>query len=414
MARRGINRLPASYQRLKPGLHADGGCLYLQVSIGTTGNRRASWVFRYQMGGRTRDMGLGSINDIALGEARDLAREYRRLAKQGIDPIDRRNAEVARNLAANVAVMTFDAAADAYIRAHRSAWRNVVHAQDWVASVRSYASPILGKMSVADIETSHITRVLGPIWDDKTVTAKRVRGRIESILGWATTAGYRQGDNPARWRDHLENVLARPDRIRPVKHLAALPFEEMPGFYAALCAHRGVAALALRFLILTAVRPLDVRHARRTDINRDKRLWAIPAFSKTGRPHRVPLSAAAVAVLDQTERLSAGSEFQFPGEGGRRLAASSLRYVIDHMQLKGRVTVHGSRAVFRTWVMEATNFPRELAELALGHTVGSGVERAYARGDMLAKRAALMETWGRFPTTPSQAGKVVPLRWTAS
>jgi len=217
---RSINRLPSSYKTLKPGMHCDGGNLYLQVTAGAKGNRRLSWIFRYvltgqkarHMGGqkarnKARDMGLGSINDISLGEARETAREYRKLVKQGIDPITRRNAERAKNLAANVAAMTFDQAAEIYIRQHSAAWKSPVHARQWGTTLKTYASPIIGRVPVADIETPHVMKVLEPIWRTKLETASRVRGRIESILGWATVSGHRKGENPARWRDHLDNLL---------------------------------------------------------------------------------------------------------------------------------------------------------------------------------------------------------------
>lgn len=414
MAHGGINRLPPSYAKLKLGLHADGGNLYLQVTAGAKGNRRLSWIFRYQrQGGKARDMGLGAIHTVSLAEARETAREYRQLLRRGIDPIEHRDAAIAKNLAASAAVITFDEAAERFIRAHRSSWTNPDHAQQWPSSLKTYASPVIGRMDVRAIETTHIVRVLSPIWNEKTETATRLRGRIESILGWCATAGYRQGDNPARWRGHLENLLAKPGKIAPVKHLPALSFDRMPEFFTELSRQKDVGALALQFLILTAVRSLDVRNARCADVDIGKRTWTITALSKTRRELRVPLSAAAIAVLEKAGQLitvNIDSNFLFPGENGQRLSESSMSDMLKRLGRKDQMTVHGSRATFRTWAMEATNFPREIAELSLGHIVGSAVERAYQRGDALAKRAALMEAWGRYLTTPRQPGKVVHLR----
>jgi hypothetical protein len=199
---RGIKRLPASHKTLKPGMHCDGGNLYLQVTEGAGGNRRRSWIFRYVLKGRkARDMGLGSLDTVTLAEARETAREYRNLVRQGIDPIGHRDALVAKNLATDAAVMTFDEAADSYIKQHRAGWRNVAHAREWPSSLARYASPVIGKLPVADVTTAHIMKILNPLWTEKPQTASRLRGRIEKVLGWATTSGYRTGDNPARWRD---------------------------------------------------------------------------------------------------------------------------------------------------------------------------------------------------------------------
>ena len=416
---RGVERLPASYRTLKPGLHGDGGCLYLQVSDGDSGNRRKSWIFRYQLAGqRRRDMGLGSLADVTLSEARETAREYRKLVKQGLDPIDERNKTVAQNLAARTAVMTFDQAAEAYLRQHRSGWKSTVHAEQWAASVRAYASPVLGRMGVANIDTGHVMKVLEPIWQTKTETASRVRGRIEAVLGWAAASGYRpKGENPARWHDHLDQLLARPSKIKKVKHTAALDYRKMADFLVALRARRGVPSLALQFTIFTCVRSEDVRNARWAHIDRASRTWTIPAFSKTGVEHKVPLSTAALAVLDKVQAITGAiggtvsqSEFIFPNDvTGARLSTNGMLCVIDRMGLKGEITAHGCRASFRTWAQEETNFPWELAELSLGHTVGTKVERAYARGDAFKKRVAIMQSWANYCSTPRQPGTVIPL-----
>jgi integrase len=401
----------------------DGGGLYLQMTLGQDKNIRRSWIFRYQRSkdDPVRDMGLGSLNDIGLAEAREIARKCRNIVKEGRDPIRERDAEVTRNLAASAVVMTFDKAADTYIARHRSGWKNPIHAAQWPASLKTYASPIIGKMSVADIDTPHVLKVLNPIWHEKPDTAKRVRGRIESILGWATVQGFRKDDNghdkpnPARWRGHLDTSLTAPGRVRKVKHQAAIAYEEMPTFMAELRARKGVAALALEFAILTAVRTSDVLDARRAHINRAERRWEIPEFSKTGRSHRVPLSDAALAVIGKVEKIAhdiggdvGKSEFLFPNDvTGAALSANAMLAVLDRMGRKGAMTTHGCRATFRTWAQEKTGFAYEVAEMSLGHKVGTEVERAYARGDALKKRSAIMQQWANFCAKPAKSGKVV-------
>jgi integrase len=416
---RSTGRLPASYKTLRPGLHSDGGNLYLQVSDGSEGRRRRSWIFRYTLSGRKRrDMGLGSLDDVTLAEARDVAREYRKLLKQGIDPIGHRNTQRAQNLAASVAVMTFDQAAEAYIRQHRAGWKNLDHAAQWQRSLKNHASPVIGRMSVADITTAHVMKVLNPIWNEKTETASRVRGRIEAVLGWATVSGYRQGENPARWRDHLDNLLASRGKVHSVKHQPALPYTDMSAFIVDLHKRRAMAALALEFAILTCVRSADVVNAKHADVDRTTRMWIIPAFSKTGVEHRVPLSTTALAVFDKARKIAneiggdvGRSDFAFPNDvTGDHLSSNALLGVIERMGRKGAATTHGFRASFRTWAQEQTNFPWELSEMALGHKVGTKVERAYARGDAFKKRVAIMQAWADYCSRPQQPGKVIQLQ----
>jgi integrase len=398
----------------------DGGNLYLQATLGKEGNVRRSWIFRYQRKGHpVRDMGLGSLNDVSLAEARDLAREYRGLVKRGIDPIERRNAEVAQNLAASARVMTFDEAGATYIHQHQATWKNPKHAAQWKNTLRDYASPTLGRLSVADITTEHVSKLLDPIWTVKPETASRVRGRVEAVLGWATVKKYRTGDNPARWRGHLDKLFPAKGKVRKVKHQAALAYSEMPDFMAELREQRkGMAALALEFAILTCVRTADVRKARWDHIDRSARMWTIPEFSKTHREHRVPLSKAAMAVLDKAEQIACDvggaiqqSGFLFPNDvTGAALSENAMLAVLERMGRKGAMTTHGCRASFRTWAQERTSFAWELCEMSLGHVVGEKVERAYARGDALKKRYAIMETWAGFLAKPDKTGKVIPLQ----
>lgn len=353
MARGGIGFLRATYQNLKtPGLHGDGGNLYLQVSVGPAGNLRRSWIFRYELKGRKpRDMGLGSINDVTLAEARETARQYRKLVKEGIDPIAERDARVAKNLAATATALSFDQAGESYMRQHRAGW-TPDHAAQWVSSLKSHVSPIIGKLSVADITTAHVMKVLEPLWRERTETGVRVRGRLEAVLGWATVSGYRTGDNPARWRGHLDNLLAARSKVRAVRHHPALPYVEMPAFLQELRARRGMAALALEFAVLTCVRSADVFNAKHADIDRTSRTWTIPAFSKTGVPHRVPLSTAAFAAYDKARKIVAEiggkvarSEFAFPNDvTGARLSQNAMLHVLTRMGRGGVVTTHGCRA----------------------------------------------------------------------
>jgi integrase len=414
--------LPATYRTMKkPGLHADGGCLYLQVTADDDGNVRGrSWIFRYQRGARVRDMGLGSVATFTLVDAREKAREYRKLLLEGLDPIEQRNARVAKNLAASAAVMTFDQAAESYMRQHRAGWKNLVHSRQWTSSLKTYVSPVIGALPVQAIDTALVMKVIEPLWREKTETASRIRGRIEAVLGWATVSGHRAGDNPARWRGHLANLLPSRRKVAAVTHVTALPYSEMPSFMAELRARRGMGALALEFAVLTCVRTADVLNAKHVDIDRSTRMWVIPSFSKTGKEHRVPLSRQALAVLDRARKIAMGiggnvgnSEFTFPNDiTGARLFQNPMGQVLTRMGRKGTMTVHGARASFRTWAQEATSFPWELSEMALGHRVGDAVQRAYARGDSFQKRVAIMAAWSDFLDRPQQpaGGEVVQLR----
>jgi integrase len=404
----------------------DGGGLYLQVSIGPNATVRRSWIFRYQRPGQpVRDMGLGSFHDVGLADARDLARQNRKLVKDGLDPIVQRDARIAKNIANSASVITFKDAAETFIRQHRSTWKNIAHARQWPQTLQDYAYPTLARMSVADVETAHVMKVLNPIWQDKVETAKRLRGRIEQILGWATASGYRKDQhghdrpNPARWRGHLDKLLAAPTKVREVKHQAALPYDDMADFMVKLRARNGVGSLALEFLILTCVRTADVRRGQWDQIDRAAKVWVIPKFSKTGREHRVPLCRQALAVLDKVRGITkaiegrvAQSEFIFPNDRtGKALSENALLAVIERAGLKGKVTSHGFRSSFRDWAREQTNFPRELSEMSLGHMVGSKVERAYARGDALQKRFRIIQAWADFCGQPVvDRGEVVPMQ----
>jgi integrase len=401
-------------------LLCDGANLNLQITVGKEGNVRRSWIFRYQRGDVVRDMGLGSADDFSLKEARALAEKYRKLHKLGKDPISERDAEIARNVAAKGA-MTFDEAAQQYISTHKSGWRNKQHHDQWSSSLKTYAAKI-GRMLVGDVDTEHVMQCLNPIWHDKPETANRVRQRIELVLGWAGAQGLRKDEhghdkpNPARWLGHLKNLLPPPAKVRKRKNQPALAYTEMPAFLADLRARTGIAPLALEFAILCGVRTLDVRNAKRSRIDHGKGMWVIPAYSKTGIEHRVPLSKPAMAVVEKVEAIChdmggtvAKSDYLFPNDRtGKPLSENALLAVIERMGRKGTMTTHGCRASFRTWMQEQTNFPHELAEMSLGHKVGDDVVRAYMRCDALKKRIAVMESWANYLARPKGEGGVVP------
>jgi integrase len=376
----------------RPGHYGDGEGLWLQIS----GSGSKSWVFRFTLAGRAREMGLGSLNAVSLAIAREKARECRLLLSGGKDPIVERDASRTASALTAARFKTFDQCAAAYIGAHRAGWKNAKHAAQWETSLASYASPVFGTLPVADVDTELVVRALRPIWDSRTETATRVRGRIESILDWATVSKYRQGDNPARWRGHLENLLANPSKIAPVRNFPALPWREVGTFMAQLVERDGAAARAVQFAILTACRSGEVRGATWPEIDLQAKLWTIPATRmKAGKEHRVPLSDAAVAVLRAVPRESA---FIFSGRSHQTaLSDMSLTAVLRRMD-RGDITVHGFRSAFRDWCAEAegNSFSREVCEHALAHSLPNKVEAAYRRGDLLDKRILLMQAWGQY------------------
>jgi integrase len=406
-----LNSLQAQKMK-KVGLHADGGGLYLSVSQGTGDYFNRSWIFRFERRGKRRDMGLGSLTTWTLAEARDMARECRQLVAQGIDPLEKRKAERAVAAAKSAAVLTFDEAFASYVRANRAQW-SPQHAREWEASVKRLALPILGKLNVADIGTAHIQKVLEPIWQTIPQTAARLRGRLEAILAWATVSEFRSADapNPARWENHLDKILPKIGKLRQIKRMATLPIDDMPLFMFELRQQQNkLDALALEFTILTAVRTADILAARWADFDFKNKVWGIKEFSKTRKEHRVPLSDAALHILDKVRDIAIEkSDRVFPG-----LHKNSMLIVLQRMGRAKLMTAHGARAAFRSWAQERTNFPREVCELCLGHTIGSAVEQAYARSDLLTKRNLLMQQWATFLATPADDGKVIPLSRSAA
>lgn len=400
---RPIHKLSARTVEIKrkPGVYGDGGGLYLQV--GPTGSK--SWLFRFTLHGRAREMGLGPLHTVSLAEAREKAIACRKLLAEGIDPIEHRNAERRRAQLETAKTLTFSESAAAYIEANKAAWRNHKHAAQWRNTLNTYAAPVLGDLPVQTIDTALVLRVLEPIWREKTETANRVRGRIEAVLDWATARGFRTGENPARWRGHLDKLLPRRSKVQPVKHHAALPYIEMGKFVACLRLEQGGAARALEFAILTAARVGEVIGAKWREIDLDARVWTIPSERmKAHREHRVPLSDRAIEILDEMRPFRREDDYVFPGlRSGKSLSNASMLALLQRRMGYKNLTVHGFRASFRTWAAERTNFSREIAEAALSHVLKDKTEAAYQRGDLFERRRKLMHAWASYLNSEGEA-----------
>jgi integrase len=389
----------------KVGKHRCGDGLHLEIHARKAGGVTKSWSVRYTVGaGKERWMGLGPYPEVSLARARTLAADVRSKARDGVDPLaerDRaRQAERAQAAEQARRATTFEQAALAYIAAHEAQWRNDKHRAQWRSTLASYAFPIFGARPVADIDIDAITAMLDPIWSAKPETASRLRGRVENILDWATVRGLRQGENPARWRGHLQKVFPAKRKVRAVRHHAAAGVDNMAELWAALSTRSGAGAAALRFTILTAARSGEVRGARWREFDRKAGIWTIPAERmKALRPHRVPLSARALSELADRALVWDGDPNALVFESDLRekapLSDMTLAAVLKRM---GRpdLTVHGFRSTFRDWAADHTDFAREVIEAALAHAVGDATERAYRRGDALDKRQALMTAWAEF------------------
>jgi integrase len=404
--RRRVGRLsPRQVANAKPkggrpaALLADGGNLYLQATLADDGSVRRSWVFRYEFDGRRRDMGLGPLHTIGLAEARDRARNLRQQLLDDIDPLDARRAERTRRRLEAAKAMTFGACVEAYLATHEVAWRNEKHRAQWRMTLTQYCKSI-SDLPVKDIDTDLVLRVLTPLWATRTATASRLRGRIERVLSWAKGRGLRDGENPARWSGHLDEMLAAPSKVAKVKHHSALPYAELPAFMAELRGRDNLNARALELTILCGTRTSETIGATWAEVDLAARTWTIPAERmKAGKEHKIPLSDRAVAIF-------AG----LPRKGDRIFALSSMAILELLGSMRPGVTVHGFRSALRTWASEQTAFPHEVCEQALAHTISNAVERAYRRGDLFEKRAKLMATWARYCGQPSPAGKVLPIR----
>jgi integrase len=389
------------------GMYADGGGLYLQVSQ----NGTRSWIFRFKQSGRSRDMGLGSLTAVSLATAREIAADCRRKRSAGLDPIETRKADRREAQLTAARSMTFDQCRDAFIEAHRAGWQNAKHRGQWTASLGSYVTPVFGPLPIQSVDVGLVMKALEPIWSTKPETAARVRGRIERILDWSKVRGFRQGENPARWRGHLDVLLPARSKVRQVEHHAALPYSEIGTFMAALRTREGVAARALEFAILTAARTGEVLGARWDEVGLEAKVWTVPASRmKGGREHRVPLSRAAVALLKNMQTVHP-NDLVFPGDRrGKPLSNMSMLMTLRRMG-RNDLTAHGFRSTFRDWAAECTNFSREVAEAALAHVIGDKVEAAYRRGDLFEKRRRLMDAWATYcQATCNNDGRVVPLK----
>jgi integrase len=398
-----------------PGRYNDGGGLYLQVSGAAAAK---SWIFRFRLPGHTskngkplsREMGLGSLYTTGLKDARIKAAQQRLVLVDHIDPLEAQRERRLRNRLEAATAMTFRQVAEAYIAAHRAGWRNVRHAEQWPLSLGAYAFPIFGDVPVQAIDTALVLKVLQPIWTTKPETASRLRGRIELILGYAKAVGYRTGENSARWRDHLDKLLPRVSKIHKVKHHAAMDYTNVAAFMAELDQRSTIAARALQFLVYTAARTGEVTGAKWSEIDGTARVWSISADRmKANRPHRVPLSDGAMAVLGQM-KLIRKNDCIFPGEKGEHLSRTSMKMLRRRMGVGDEVTIHGFRASFKTWATERTSFPHEVIEAALAHATGDKVEQAYQRSDMFEKRKRLMAAWSEFCGRQQKQADVVQLR----
>lgn len=379
--------------RLKaPGLVSVGGVPGLSLQISPTGAR--SWILRVKVGSKRRDMGLGPYPGVTLAQAYEKARKARETVEQGEDPILTRERAQSQLRAAQASAITFQQAAAKFIEAKAPEWRNPKHRAQWGATLESYAFPIIGNLDVKDVSDNHILQILEPMWATKTETATRVRGRIENVLDWATAKKYRTGENPARWRGHLDKLLSAPKKTTAVVHHEAVAVDDAPAFYAALQQRNGTAARALEFILLTATRSGETRGALWSEFDLDKGVWTIPAIRmKAGREHRVPLTAAMTKLLQSLPRFE-GVDLVFPSAKGARLSDMAITQVMRRMEMTA--VPHGLRSTFRDWVAEKTSYPRDLAEKALAHTLTDAVEAAYQRGDMFEKRKNMMEAWGSF------------------
>ena len=393
---RQVNRLSARAVATitECGRHADGGGLYLSIS--PNGGRR--WTFLYRWHGKPTELGFGSARNVTLARARELARHARANLAEGINPKDVRKQSGGA---------TFGDCADQLTETMRPSWRNAKHAAQWEMTLQKYAAP-LRRLPVDKITTDDVLSVLKPLWKHKPETASRFRGRIERVLDAARAQGLRRGENPARWRGHLDQLLPKRQRLTRGHH-PAMPYADVPAFIANLRTREGNAALALELAILAAARSGEVLGARWAEIDLQRRVWTVPASRmKAGREHRVPLSPPALRILSVMQDNQTG-DYVFPGEkSDRHLSVMSLAMVLRRMEIEN-VTVHGFRSSFRDWAAECTNFPNEVCEAALAHVIENKAEAAYRRGDLFEKRRKLMEAWASYCTAP-RAAKVVAFR----
>ena len=389
----------------RAGYYADGGNLYLRVAPGGT----KGWIFRFAQGGKTRDAGLGSYPAVTLIRAREEAERFRRLVAAGIDPIQARVEEREAAKTSAKKATTFEQCAKAFIASHEVGWRNDKHRQQWRSTLQTYCYPTIGALPVQVIETDHVVKILEPIWASKPETASRVRQRVERVLSWAKVRGYREGENPAQWRGHLDHLLPAKGKVRAVRHHPALPYQEMGTLMAQLREDSSISGRALEFLILTASRTSEALGALWAEIDVGERMWTVPAARmKAAKAHRVPLSPRALTIVREMAAIRQ-NEFIFPGRKPHRPLSQTALLMLLRRRGYGHITGHGFRSSFRDWAAEQTSSSREVAEMALAHTVPDAVEAAYRRGDLFQKRRKLMELWANYCGRAPGAA-VIPLK----
>ncbi|MFT7571281.1 MAG: integrase [Paracoccaceae bacterium] len=404
-----INRLTATAvkNQKKPGRYSDGNGLYLQVSRG--GSKQ--WIFRYTRLGTARQMGLGGLGIVTLAEARQDAIQQHQLIRLGKDPIVERQKLLSAEHAAGANSKTFKECATAYIATNEDSWSNTKHRQQWENTLMRYAYPVIGDMPVEAVATSHMLEIIQPLWKTKTETASRLRGRIEKVLDWARVVGYREGENPARWRGHLSETLPKRSSVQKVKHHPAVPYEQVGEFMQDLRQREALSARALEFLILTCARTVEVINAQWDEIDIERKIWVIAAERmKARKEHRAALSDEAITLLEALPRID-GSPFIFAGNRiGRPISNMAMAKLMERMG-QGAYTPHGFRSTFRDWSAEQTAFPNEVCEMALAHAVGDKTEAAYRRGDLLQKRFRLAKAWAQYCGTASAGrGNIEPIR----
>lgn len=417
---------PLEVSRLKaPGRHRVSEGLYLQVRNAES----RSWLLRYTVDGKAREMGLGAFPQVSLATASAEARRYREALALGRDPLAERAAEKqARDQEAQARELsrlrskTFKECAEAYVDSQKAGWRNAKHRQQWSNTLRDYAFPKLGSLPVSAVDTGLVMQVLQPLWETRTETATRLRGRIEAILDWSGVQGFRSGENPAVWRGHLEHLLPNPGKVARVVHHPAMPYSVVAAFLEGLKDVPGASALALRFIVLTACRSGEARGATWGEVDLKAKVWTVPATRmKAAREHKVPLSPQALAVLEEAaehfpapkDAKARAATFIFPSRAATALSDMALSMLMRR-QKQGEYTVHGFRSTFRDWAAEQTAYPRAVVETALAHGNPDRVEAAYLRSDFIEKRTRLMAEWGTYATTPAATdddrNKVVLIR----
>jgi len=394
-------------QTADAGMHCDGEGLYLQVKPRKDGEGASrSWIFRYRAAGRLRDMGLGSFPTVGLSDARERARQARLKRFDGIDPLVAKREARAAVAAAVARDLIFRTIAEQYIEEQRPGWKSPKHAGQWLSTLKTYVFPHVGRLPVAAITDDHIIAILRPIWTTKTETASRVRGRVETILDYAKVKKLRSGENPARWKGHLDHIFPSREQVAPVQHHKALPYADLPGFMTALRRKNSLSARALELTILAAVRTSDTIEALRDEIDREARAWTIPAARLKGkrgaerRDHVIPLCDRALEIIDA---LPSGSGYLVRHDDGAPLSDMAMLELLQGMGFGEDLTVHGFRSTFKDWASEMTAHPNEMSEMALAHTVSNKVEAAYRRGDMREKRRRLMADWANFAASRARS-----------